>query len=81
MTTRKTQSLDELFDEESARINTPEKRAQDEAEWDRTAERRRVETQRLIACGKLQPDGEPWPVAEADDEDEDEEDEDPTTPC
>lgn len=77
--TIKTQSLDDLFEEEVARLNTPEKRAQAEAEWDRTAERRKLETQRLIASGKLQPDGEPWPVDEAEedeDEDEDEEDED-----
>jgi len=74
--TIKTQSLDELFEEEVARLNTPEKRAQAEAEWDRAAERRRVETQRLIACGKPQPDGETWPVDEADEEEEEEEDED-----
>jgi hypothetical protein len=76
MTTQKTQSLDELFDEEVARLNTPERRAQAEAEWDRAAERRRIETQRLIASGKLQPDGEPWPVYEAEDEEDEEEDED-----
>ena len=71
MTTR--QTLDELFEEEAARLNTPERRAQADAEWDRTAERRRIETQRLIASGKLQPDGEPWPEIETDeDEDEDE---------
>ena len=72
MTTQKTQSLDELFDEEVARLNTPEKRAQAEAEWDRAAERQRVETQRRIASGQLQPDGEPWPVDEADEDEEDE---------
>lgn len=74
--TIKTQSLDELFDEEVARLNTPEKLAQAEAEWDQAAERRRAETQRLIASGKLQPDGEPWPVEEGEEQDEeDEEDE------
>jgi hypothetical protein len=74
--TIKTQSLDELFDEEVARLNTPERRAQAEAEWDRAAERRQVETQRLIASGKLQPDGEPWPVDEAEEEEEEDEEED-----
>jgi len=75
MTTQKTQSLDELFEEEAARLNTPERRAQAEAEWDRAAERQRVDTLRRIALGQLQPDGEPWPVDEAEDEDEEEEDE------
>jgi len=74
--TIKTQSLDELFDEEVARLNTPEKRAQAEADWDRAAERRRVETQRLIASGKLQPDGEPWPEIETDEDEDEDEDED-----
>ena len=73
MTTRKT--LDDLFEEEVVRLNTPEKRAQAEAEWERTAERRRVDTLRRIALGQLQPDGEPWPVDEAEDEEDEDEDE------
>jgi hypothetical protein len=76
MTARKTQSLDDLFDEEVARLTTPEALAQAEAEWDRTAERRKLETQRRIASGQLQPDGEPWPVDEAEEDEDEDEDED-----
>jgi len=70
MTTHKTQFLDDLFEEEIARLTTPDALAQAEADVRRSLDKGRAETQRLIASGALQPDGEPWDAPEADEEDE-----------
>ncbi len=66
-------TLDELFNEEAAKSDTPEARAEFDAAVKRISEKARADREKMIATGQLQPDGEPWPTD--DEEEEEEEDE------